>query len=180
MLAARQIRYIARSGTRFMPFWQLFYHFIWAAKDRQPLITHDVEPEVYGLLRGKTIGLGGTLLAVNGVADHVHLVASVPPRIAVATFIGQVKGVTSARFNQAHDGDPGLYWQEEYGVFSLHRNVLPNFIAYVENQKQHHADGKLLNILERTDDHGVQILREPAGSYAIEYANWWTNMEQMA
>lgn len=76
-----------------MPYWQLFYHIIWTTKHRLPLLSPEVEPVIYGYVRGKAIGLGATVFALNGVADHVHLVAAIPSRIAVSRFIGQVKAV---------------------------------------------------------------------------------------
>lgn len=63
-----------------MPYWQLFYHIVWSTKDRLPLLTPEAEPIIYGFLRGKAIGLGATLFALNGIADHVHMVAAIPPK----------------------------------------------------------------------------------------------------
>ncbi len=77
-----------------MPYYRLFYHIVWATKNRESLITPEIEPIIYNFLRGKAIGLGGTVFAINGMEEHTHMVASIPPKIAVATFIGQVKGVT--------------------------------------------------------------------------------------
>jgi putative transposase len=162
-----------------MPYWQLFYHFVWGTKKREPLVTADVEPVVNDFLRGKAVGLGATVMALNGLPDHCHLVAAVPPSIALSEFIGQVKGVASAKFNQARLRDLPLHWQEEYGVFSFHHKVLPNFVAYVEQQKQHHADGRLLNVLERTDDRGIRLIREPASTYTAGDDEWWREMVQL-
>ncbi len=124
-----------------MPYWQLFYHIVWTTKNRTPLLTPDVEPVIYGFLRAKAIGLGATLFALNGVADHVHMVAAIPPSIALSKFVGQVKGVASARFNQSGQSVTPFFWQEEYGIFSFDGKRLPNYIAYVECQKEHHARG---------------------------------------
>ena len=38
-----------------MAFWRLFYHIVWATKGREPLITQELEAELYGYLRGKRI-----------------------------------------------------------------------------------------------------------------------------
>ncbi len=73
-----------------MPYWQLFYHIVWATKNREPLLTPDVESIIHGYLRAKAIGLGAVVFALNGVLDHVHLAAAIPPAVAVARFIGQI------------------------------------------------------------------------------------------
>ncbi len=159
-----------------MPFYKLFYHVVWATKQRQPLITAELEPTAYDYIRRKAMGLEGTVYALNGLADHVHLVVSIPPRIAVATFIGQVKGVTSSKINKDNPGAVPLYWQEEYGVFSFDEKRLPNFVGYVERQKHHHAEGRLYGVLERTDEAAPVQVRENSAQYSVEDVGWHREM----
>jgi putative transposase len=147
-----------------MPYWQLFYHIVWSTKDRLPLLTSDVEALIHDLLRGKAIGLGATVFALNGALDHIHMVVAIPPKIAIAKFIGQIKAVASAKFNKSGISEVPFFWQEEYGVFSFDGKRLPNYIAYVECQKEHHAQGTIIPILERTDDMAVRFAHEAAAS----------------
>lgn len=158
-----------------MPYWQLFYHLVWATKNREPLLTPEIEPIVYGFIRSKVIGLGGTLFALNGKEEHVHVVTAIPPAIAVAKFVGQVKGATATRFNKGNFGAV-LYWQEEYGAFSFDGKRLPNFITYVERQKEHHAQNKILPVLERVTDGGVRLVREMAPVYQVGAPTWWDEL----
>ena len=162
-----------------MPYWQLFYHLIWATKRREPLLTPTVASEIYGFLRSRAIGLGATVFAVNGMADHVHMIVTVPPRIAVATFIGQVKGVASAKANKAGLTPTPFFWQEEYGVFSFDTKRLPNFVAYVERQQQHHAEHTAIGILERTDDQEGLLIRESSSIYALDDPIWRHELESL-
>ena len=129
-----------------MPYSQLFYHIVWATKNRAPLLTPDLAPDVFELVRTKATGLGATVFALNGIPDHIHLVATIPPQIAVAKFIGQAKGATSAKLNKL---SPPFAWQNEYGVFSFDSKRLPRYVAYVERQKEHHAHGTVISNLER-------------------------------
>jgi putative transposase len=163
-----------------VPYWQLFYHIVWSTKDRASLLTPEVEPIIYGFLRGKAIGLGATLFALNGIADHVHMVVAVPPSIAVAKFIGQVKAVASTKFNKSGQSATPFFWQGEYGVFSFDGKRLPNYVAYVERQKEHHAQGTAIPILERTDDTGVRFAHESSTSYLLEEDAWRHELEVMS
>ena len=139
------------------------------------MLAPEVEPVVHDLLRGKAIGLGGTVFAVNGSTDHAHMVVSIPPKIAPATFTGQVKGAASALFNKR--GRPEcVYWQEEYGIFSCDRGRLPNYIAYVQRQKEHHAAGTIIPVLQRTGDTQVQVVRETVVPYDVGDVAWWEAM----
>ena len=135
-----------------MPYWRLFYHAIWATWNRERLIAPEVEPVIHDLLRSKAIGLGATVFALNGMEDHVHLVLSIPPKLSLAEFIGQVKGSTSTRFNKSGLTNQPLRWQEEYAILSFDTKRLPRYVAYVENQKTHHARAELISILEKTGE----------------------------
>ena len=154
-----------------MSYWRLFYHLVWTTKQREPWLTPDVEPMIYDLLRSKAVGLGATVFAVNGTEDHVHMVAAIPPKIAVATFVGQVKGVATARYNA--DAEQHVRWQAEYGAFTTDGKRLPYLVAYVEQQKQHHQQGTIIPVLERVEDvlSGV-VLRETAPAYSTDETNW--------
>ena len=131
-----------------MPFCQLYYHLVWATKERLPLLTTTVEPMIHNFLQTKAIGVGGTVFAVNGMEDHVHMVVSIPAKIAVAKCIGQIKAVASTKFNKSGTGNTPFFWQDEYGAFTFDRKRLPNFISYVEQQREHHAKKTLIPILE--------------------------------
>jgi putative transposase len=143
-----------------MPYCQLFYHIVTATKNRQPLITTHVEPVIHQYLRSKAIELEAIVYALNGTEDHVHLLVSIPPKIAVATFIGQIKAVASTRFNKTYPQLSPFAWQGEYGVFSFDRKRLPNFIDYVERQKEHHRQGFLIQPLENCEENENKIAEE--------------------
>lgn len=69
-------------------------------------------------------------------------------------------------------------WQEEYGVFSFDGKRLPNVVAYVENQKQHHGQHNLIPILERWDEGkvGTVRLQESATPYLVTDPQWWADV----
>jgi putative transposase len=162
-----------------MPYCQLFYHLVWSTKNRHPFLTPEVEPVIHDFLRAKAIGLGATLFALNGIEDHVHLVVSIPPKIAVAKFIGQIKAVASTKFNKPRPDGPPFFWQREYGAFSFDARRLPNYIAYVERQKEHHAQGTTIPILERTADGFPKLIRDETTLYVVEDAAWRRELEAM-
>jgi hypothetical protein len=65
------------------------------------------------------------------------------------------------------------------GVFSFDGKPLPNYIAYVERQKEHHAQGATISILERTDDTGVRFAHETSVPYLIEQDDWRRELEAL-
>ena len=160
-----------------MPYCQLFYHIVWTTKNREPLLTPDVEPIIYGYLHNKALGLESHVYALNGYLDHVHIVASIPPKIAVSKFVGQIKAVASVKYNQSKANGAPFYWQEEFGAFSFDRKRLPNVIAYVQNQKEHHAKNNLIPILER--DLADDVIHESPATYTATDVIWWREMLEL-
>ncbi len=154
-----------------MPYWKLYYHLVWATHEREYWLTPKVEPVVHGFIRSKAVGLGGTVYAVNGIEDHVHVVVAIPPRISVARFTGQLKGVSSSRLNKSGLLDHTFAWQGEYGAVSFDAKRLPNYIAYVEAQKEHHGRGTTIPALERTRE-PADVIAEPPGIYFFESEAW--------
>ena len=132
-----------------MAYWRLFYHAVWTTKNRWPLIEPAWEDELYGYLRGKVSALDCIPHAIGGIEDHVHVVLSIPPRLAVANIVGQLKGASSHHVNQAILQEQGFAWQSEYGVVSFSERFLPQVVAYVQNQKKHHAAETLWPLLEK-------------------------------
>jgi putative transposase len=135
-----------------MPYWQLFYHAVWATQFRERVLGPEVEPFVHCLIREKALEMGAVVHSLNGMEDHVNLVDSLPPKIAPAVFVGQVKGASSTRLNQSRRLDRHFFWQDEYSIFSLDAKRLPHHVAYVENQKLHHARSTVIPALERTGE----------------------------
>ena len=131
-----------------MPYKKIFYHIVWGTKNREPIITPEIEPTLFGFIIRKAIGLGGIVHAINGSKYHVHLIVTIPVTITIAKFIGQIKGVSSAKINKSGLGDGSFYWQSEYSVYSIGEKELPFYKRYVKNQKIHHQDNIDLNNLE--------------------------------
>ena len=63
------------------------------------MITPTLEPELYRVMAAKAREMGGFVHALEGTEDHVHLAVSVPPKLAPAKFIGDVKGNCSYYVN---------------------------------------------------------------------------------
>ncbi len=48
-----------------MPYWKLYYHFIWGTKNRLPLIDSALEPELYRAIAAKAQDIGGFVHAIG-------------------------------------------------------------------------------------------------------------------
>jgi putative transposase len=128
-----------------MALWRLYYHLVWGTKKRQPLINPDRESVLYHYIIGKADALACMVHAINGIEDHIHLVVSIPPALAIADFVKNIKGSSAYHLNQDLSASKDKFaWQEGYGVFSLGSKQLDQAVIYVQNQKLHHLNGTAL------------------------------------
>ena len=130
-----------------MPFSSLFYHVIWATRDRAPLITSEMRSDVFRLVCQAAERGGVDVRAVGGTRDHVHVAASIPPSLAVAEAVRRMKGGSSHAINQITGG--GFAWQAEYGVVTFAERHLPKVLDYIHDQERHHLDKSVWHLLER-------------------------------
>ncbi len=135
-----------------MPYYRLFYHFVWGTKNREPIILPEFEAELHSIIAAKAIELGGIVHAVGGVEEHVHVAVTVPPKIALSRFIGEVKGNSSHAINHVVFPRHNFYWQNEYGVLSFGEKNLPTIVDYIHRQKEHHAKGTINHAMEKVEE----------------------------
>ena len=147
-----------------MTYWRLFYHMTWSTKNREPLILPRFSDSLQNSIAAKAAALGAYVYAVGGVEDHVHLVASVPPRIALTEFIRQVKGNSSHFANNDLNLPRPFRWQSEYGILSFDGKLLDRVVEYVRNQQRHHLDHTTIPVFEKVsgDDRHRPIAPENA------------------
>ncbi len=138
-----------------MPYWKLYYHLVWATFERHPLITPEREAIVRTTLYSKAKDLRAVLHVVGGVADHVHVVASIPPVLSVAACVKQLKGASSRAVNVQASAGQIFRWQEGYGALSLGERSLSTVVAYVKNQPRHHREQTTLAVYETTEGEGI-------------------------
>lgn len=131
-------------------FRQLYYHIVWATKEREPFIIPEIEAKLYNYIKYKTQEFNCEIKAVNGMADHIHLIASIPPTIAVSEYIRKIKGSSSNYLNKNLTNR--FQWQNGYGVFTVGVRNLEIAINYVKNQKEHHQKGTIIKALESIEN----------------------------
>ena len=118
-------------------FSNLSVHVVFSTKDRLPLMTMPIRDELFPYIGGIVRGLGGTIITVGGMPDHVHLVARLPTTVSVADVARIVKANSSKRMNEKFT-TMKFGWQRGYGAFSVSHSALPAVVNYVRDQERHH------------------------------------------
>jgi REP element-mobilizing transposase RayT len=135
-----------------MTYWRLHYHLIWATRERQPIITPEREKMFYGVLYRKAEELDLKIHTVGNIEDHVHVVLSIPPVLAVAECARHIKGASAYAINQMDGSDGQFNWQGGYGALSIGERSLETVMEYAARQKEHHHKNKLMAVYERIDE----------------------------
>lgn len=130
----------------------VYLHLVWATLRREPMLSDEIERAVYRCIEREARRLGCEVLALGVMPDHVHLCVKIPTRLAIARLMNQVKGVSSHFVHDQLPNQEAFRWQGGYGVFSVGPNQVACIIAYIENQKKHHADGRIYSRWEETDE----------------------------
>ena len=101
-------------------------------------ITEEHEKLLYAYIHGFCRHNGVKLLRIGGMPDHIHMLVTLPPQIAVSTFVKQVK-ISSSKMlfeNNRFQGVDG--WQSGCGALSYSQKDVNMIVNYINNQKEHH------------------------------------------
>lgn len=126
----------------------VFVHLVWATWDRLPLLTDDLTREVYRAIGAKCTELRAEVIAIGGVADHVHLLVELPATLTIAHLVGQVKGVSAHLINHRLTPGASFKWRGAYAAFSVSPRAVPRVVDYIARQQEHHAAGTAIPELE--------------------------------
>ncbi|MGK2858286.1 MAG: IS200/IS605 family transposase [Thermoanaerobaculia bacterium] len=113
-------------------------HVVFGTRDRVPSITPEIHPRLHAYLGGIARNLGAHPLMIGGVEDHVHLLLDVPPKLAPANLIRDLKSNSSGWIHESFPRSRKFHWQTGYGAFSVSPTAVPNVMRYIERQEEHH------------------------------------------
>lgn len=110
---------------------QNFYHTVFSTKHRAMLISPDLEERLYPFMGGILRDLRCTLLAINGMPDHVHLLIRYRADLSHSEMLQQIKGRSSKWINETWPQRGHFSWQEGYGGFTVSKSAVPEVETYI-------------------------------------------------
>jgi putative transposase len=117
---------------------QILLHVVFSTKRRQPWITSVVAERLYPYLGGIIRADQGTLYAVGGVEDHVHLYFRWRPNAPISDLMRTVKARSSKWIHETFPLLDAFAWQEGYSVFSVSPSQEEVVKSYIAGQAEHH------------------------------------------
>ena len=121
--------------------YDLKYHIVWITKYRKPILRGTIGKRVRELIRQTSASMEVYILKGHVAKDHVHLLVSVPPKIAVSEIVKRLKGRSSRKMLQEYAELRQEYWGRHlwargYFVAST-GNVTEEMVAeYIEKQSR--------------------------------------------
>ena len=121
--------------------YDLKYHIVWITKYRKPVLHGEVAKYLRELVRQICATLDVEIVSGHVAVDHVHLLVSVPPHVAVSELVQRLKSRTSrlmlSAFNELSRQFWGRHlWARGYFVASS-GNVTDEVIKqYIEAQEK--------------------------------------------
>jgi REP element-mobilizing transposase RayT len=113
-------------------------HFAWGTANREPLLHKSWRDNIYAYIGGVLENKKAKLLAAGGVADHIHVLASLPATMSLADAASAMKANSSRWIHQNAPQSKGFDWQKGYGAFSVSKSAEPRVKAYIKCQEEHH------------------------------------------
>jgi putative transposase len=143
---------------------KLQYHVVFGTRHRQDLIVPEWEGRLYQYVGGVIREFGGVLTAMNGIENHVHLLAGFRAAESVSEMMKMIKGNSSRWVNQEKLTDGVFAWQKGYACFTVSESQVEAVRCYIRNQKEHHKtrtyEEEMEALLKR---HGLELDKEHFG-----------------
>lgn len=117
---------------------QIHIQIVFAVQNRRSLIAPVWKEELYRYITSIVQTPGHKMLQINGMPDHLHILFGMRPTQALSDLVQHVKQDSSKWINEKGFVRGRFSWQEGYGAFSYSKREVPNVIAYIQDQEEHH------------------------------------------
>ena len=134
----------------------LLVHIIFSTKNRERIITPEVEPELFAYMGGILKNHESRLLDAGGTADHVHLLVSQSKNVSLSSLLKDIKKDSSSWIKTKGSQFRNFHWQDGYGAFSIGKSDVPELKKYIAGQKEHHRKQTFQEeLVEFLEEYGI-------------------------
>jgi len=116
----------------------LLYHVVFSTKGRIPVVAEEIRSRLYAYIGGIVRQMAGDALQISGTTDHVHLLLHLPPTVAVANAVRDIKANSSGWVHGEWPTRRDFGWQTGYGAFTVSESRRGSVLEYIATQAEHH------------------------------------------
>jgi REP element-mobilizing transposase RayT len=117
---------------------QILYQIVFSTKGRENVLLRENRERLYKYIWGVLKNKKCHLYRIGGIENHIHIVTSLHPSIALADLIKEIKVASSGMIKEEKLFPLFRSWQIGYGAFTYSIDAKNNLIEYVKNQESHH------------------------------------------
>jgi REP element-mobilizing transposase RayT len=117
---------------------QIYLQIVFGIRGKGNSLPVKEKHRLHGYIAEIVANRSSKLLIANSMHDHIHLLVGCKPSISVSDLVRDIKSNSSLMMKESNLVLPSFKWQDGYGAFSYGRSQLPEVIAYIENQEEHH------------------------------------------
>lgn len=123
-----------------MSYIQLLYHVVIRTKASEPTLPLEHSDELYRYIWGIIKNKKNILYRVNGMEDHIHILFSLHPTIALSDFIRDLKAETSKMLKRTVGFEQFTAWGEGYAALTYNLKDKDTIVQYIKKQREHHKE----------------------------------------
>ncbi len=114
-------------------------HIVFSTKDRRPLLTDTIRPELYAYLATILSNSENICVRIGGVDDHVHIALFLARTETISRIAERLK-IASSKWIKAKGPEFAKFgWQRGYAAFSVGLSDRSALVKYIDNQAAHHS-----------------------------------------
>ena len=117
---------------------QLNIHIVFHTKSTGIIMRDEDLERVFQYIGGIIRDESAISFAVGGVADHIHILTTLPKTIALSDFVRSIKAKSSKWLKTVDEYYEFFQWQEGYGAFSVSPSLMERTTKYILTQAEHH------------------------------------------
>jgi putative transposase len=136
----------------------LFIHIIFSTHNRTPILKPTIRERLWAYMGGIARKNKIKAVSIGGMAEHVHMLISLPSIVSVSKAVQLIKGGSSKWLHENNNSLRKFAWQEGYGAFSISASDKDEVMTYIANQEEHHR-------VRSFQEEYLSFLKE----YGIEY-----------
>ena len=134
-------------------FASIYIHLVFSTKNRAPVLTDAVREQLHKYFTAALNSIGCTLIAVNSVEDHVHILFSLSRTVTVGKATEHVKKTSSKWIKTKGAAFANFSWQRGYGAFAVSVSNTGAVCEYIAKQREHHKrisfENEFIGLLKR-------------------------------
>ena len=113
---------------------QLIYHAVIRTKKSEPTLSLEHSDELYRYIWGVIKNKNSMLYRINGMEEHIHILFSLHPTIALSDFIRDLKIETSKMLKRTAGFEQFTAWSEGYAALTYSLKDKDSIIHYIREQ----------------------------------------------